>query len=167
MIRGVVLHRGLEGKPDVSELDQSRPVTTVATIVVRGGAFLLVEEETSAGIRLNQPAGHLEAGETLVAAAIRETLEETGYHVVPTALVGIYRWQTPVTGATFIRFAFAADAVRHEPHRTLDEGILRAFWLSYDDLIASRDQHRSPLVLRCVDDFRAGVRRPLDLVTEL
>ena len=151
----------------MSELDQSRPVTTVATIVVRAGAFLLVEEETSAGIRLNQPAGHLEAGETLVAAAIRETLEETGYHVAPTALVGIYRWQTPVTGATFIRFAFAADVVGHEAHRALDEGILRALWLSYDDLIASRDRHRSPLVLRCVDDFRAGVRRPLDLVTEL
>ena len=149
------------------ELEQPRPVTTVATIVVRDGTFLLVEEETRAGVRLNQPAGHLEAGESLVAAAIRETLEETGYRVAPTALVGIYRWQAPVTGATFIRFAFAADVVGHDAHRTLDEGILRAFWLSYDDLIASRDQHRSPLVLRCVDDFRAGVRRPLDFVTEL
>ena len=149
------------------ELEQPRPVTTVATIVVRDGAFLLVEEETRAGVRLNQPAGHLEAGETLVAAAIRETLEETRYRVAPTALVGIYRWQAPVTGATFIRYAFAADVVAHEAHRTLDEGILRAFWLSYDDLIASRDQHRSPLVRRCVDDFRAGVRRPLDFVTEL
>ena len=99
----------------MSELDQSRPVTTVATIVVSDGAFLLVEEETRAGVRLNQPAGHLEAGETLVAAATRETLEETGYHVTPTALVGIYRWQAPVTGATFIRFAFAADVLSHEP----------------------------------------------------
>ena len=151
----------------MSELDQSRPVTTVATIVVRDGAFLLVEEETRAGVRLNQPAGHLEAGETLVAAAMRETLEETGYHVNPTALVGIYRWQAPVTGATFIRFAFAADVVSHEPHRSLDEGILRALWLSYDELSASRATHRSPLVLRCVDDFRAGHRRPLDFVTEL
>ena len=139
----------------------------MATIVVRDGAFLLVEEETRAGVRLNQPAGHLEAGETLVAAAVRETLEETGYHVTPTALVGIYRWQAPVTGATFIRFAFAADVVAHEPHRSLDEGILRALWLSYDELSASRATHRSPLVLRCVDDFRAGQRRPLDLVTEL
>jgi 8-oxo-dGTP pyrophosphatase MutT (NUDIX family) len=151
----------------VSELDQSRPVTTVATIVCRDGAFLLVEEETRAGVRLNQPAGHLEAGESLVAAAMRETLEETGYHVAPTALVGIYRWQAPVTGATFIRFAFAADVVGHEPDRSLDEGILRALWLSYDDLTASRATHRSPLVMRCVDDFRAGNRRPLDLVTEL
>ena len=149
------------------ELEQPRPVTTVATIVERNGAFLLVEEETSSGVRINQPAGHLEAGESLVAAAIRETLEETGYHVTPTALVGIYRWQAPVTGATFIRFAYAADVDSHDPQRTLDEGILRAFWLSYADLTASCDRHRSPLVLRCVDDFRAGVRRPLDFVSEL
>jgi 8-oxo-dGTP pyrophosphatase MutT (NUDIX family) len=142
-------------------------VTTVATIVERNGAFLLVEEQTSSGVRINQPAGHLEAGESLVAAAIRETLEETGYHVTPTALVGIYRWQAPVTGATFIRFAFAADIASHDTQRTLDEGILRAFWLSYDDLTTSRARHRSPLVLRCVDDFRAGVKRPLDFVTEL
>ena len=149
------------------ELEQPRPVTTVATIVERNGAFLLVEEETSAGVRINQPAGHLEAGETLVAAAVRETLEETGYHVTPTALVGIYRWQAPLTGATFIRFAYAAQVVSHEPQRTLDEGILRAFWLPYDDLIASRARHRSPLVLRCVNDFRSGAKLPLDFVTEL
>ena len=122
----------------MSELDQSRPVTTVATIVARDGAFLIVEEETRAGVRLNQPAGHLEAGETLVAAAMRETLEETGYHVTPTALVGIYRWQTPVTGATFIRFAFAADVVAQDAARKLDEGILRALWLSYDELTAKK-----------------------------
>jgi 8-oxo-dGTP pyrophosphatase MutT (NUDIX family) len=142
-------------------------VTTVATIVERNGAFLLVEEETSAGVRINQPAGHLEGGETLVAAAIRETLEETGYHVAPTALVGIYRWQAPVTGATFIRFAYSAVIVSHESHRKLDEGILRAFWLSYDDVLSSRDRHRSPLVLRCVDDFRSGIRGSVDFVTEL
>jgi len=153
--------------PAVRELEQPRPVTTVATIVERNGAFLVVEEETRAGVRINQPAGHLEAGESLVAAAIRETLEETGYHVTPTALVGIYRWQAPVTGATFIRFAFAADVDLHDSQRPLDEGILRAFWLSYDDLTASRDRHRSPLVLRCVEDFRAGLKRPLDFVTEL
>jgi 8-oxo-dGTP pyrophosphatase MutT (NUDIX family) len=142
-------------------------VTTVATIVERNGAFLLVEEETSAGVRINQPAGHLEGGETLVAAAIRETLEETGYHVAPTALVGIYRWQAPVTGATFIRFAYSAVIVSHESHRKLDEGILRAFWLSYDDVLSSRDRHRSPLVLRCVDDFRSGIRGSVNFVTEL
>ena len=145
----------------------SRPAVTVATIVVRDGAFLLVEETTRAGVRLNQPAGHLEAGETLVDAAARETLEESGYRIVLTALVGIYRWQAPKTGATFLRFAFAGEVVAHEADRVLDAGIVRALWLPYDDLAARRDTHRSPLVLRCVDDYRAGLRRPLDLVTEM
>jgi len=145
----------------------TRPAVTVATIVVHDGAFLLVEEETRDGVRLNQPAGHLEAGETLVDAAVRETLEETGYRIALTALVGIYRWQAPAAGATFLRFAFAGEAIAHEAGRALDDGIVRALWLPYDDLAARRDKHRSPLVLRCVDDYRAGLRRPLDLVTEM
>jgi len=149
------------------ETQLSRPAATVATIVVHDGAFLLVEEETRLGVRLNQPAGHLEAGETLVDAAVRETLEETGYRVMPTALVGIYRWQAPETGATFLRFAFAGEIVAHEAGRALDDGILRALWLSYADLVSCRAMHRSPLVLRCVDDYRAGTRRPLDHITEM
>jgi len=149
------------------ETQVSRPAVTVATIVVRDGAFLLVEEETRDGVRLNQPAGHLEAGETLVDAAVRETLEETAYRVVPVALVGIYRWQAPGAGTTFLRFAFAGEMVAHETGRTLDDGILRALWLPYDGLVARHAMHRSPLVLRCVDDYRAGLRRPLDLVTEM
>src|SRR5512134_3735418 len=97
--------RGADTGSAMRELEIPRPATTVATLVVRDGRFLFVEEETPAGIRLNQPAGHLEAGETLVAAAVRETLEETGYRVRPTALVGIYRWQAPgPAGATFVRF---------------------------------------------------------------
>lgn len=149
------------------EIQVSRPVVTVATIVARDGAFLLVEEETRAGVRLNQPAGHLEAGETLVDAAIRETIEETGYTVTPTALVGIYRWQAPESPATFIRFAFASEVVGHDPQRKLDEGIIRALWVTYDELVAQSATHRSALVLRCVDDFRSGARLPLDLITEL
>jgi 8-oxo-dGTP pyrophosphatase MutT (NUDIX family) len=149
------------------ELELPRPVATVATVVVRDGAFLMVEETTRSGVRFNQPAGHLEAGETLVDAAIRETVEETGFHVRPTALVGIYRWQSPDTGATFLRFAYAADIMGHDPLRPLDAGILRALWLSRDDLLASAARHRSPLVLRCVDDFLAGHRLPLELVAEV
>jgi 8-oxo-dGTP pyrophosphatase MutT (NUDIX family) len=96
---------------------------------MRDDAFLVVEEETRVGVRLNQPAGHLEAGETLVAAAVRETREETGHRIAPTALVGIYRWQAADTGATFIRFAYAGVSCAHEAARPLDAGILRAFWL--------------------------------------
>ena len=149
------------------ETQLPRPVVTVATIVMRDDAFLIVEEETRVGVRLNQPAGHLEAGETLAAAAVRETLEETGHRIAPTALVGIYRWQAPDTGATFIRFAFAGDVVAHDASRALDAGILRALWLTYDELAAGRATHRSPLVMRCVDDYRAGSRRPLDHITEM
>lgn len=144
-----------------------RPAVTVATIVVRDGAFLLVEEETRAGRRLNQPAGHLESGESIVAAAVRETLEETGYHVEPVALVGIYRWQASRAAPTFVRFAFEATVVRHDPARALDVGIVRTHWLDYPTLAARRAEHRSPLVLRCADDYLGGQRLPLSLLTEL
>jgi 8-oxo-dGTP pyrophosphatase MutT (NUDIX family) len=147
--------------------DPPRPAATVAAVVARDDRFLLVEEQTPVGVRINQPAGHLESGESLAAGAARETLEETGYRVTPTAFVGIYRWRAPDTRATFIRFAFAADVAGHDADRPLDEGILRVLWLPYDELVALRAQHRSPLVLRCVDDYRAGCRHPLDLVTEM
>ncbi len=112
-------------------------------------------------MRLNQPAGHLEAGETLVAAATRETLEETGYRVAPTALVGIYRWQSPESGATFIRFAFAGDVVAHEAGRALDVGILRALWLPVRRArCARRAMHRSPLVLALRRRLSRGVAAP-------
>ncbi len=142
------------------------PAVTVASIVERGGRFLLVEEETRMGRRLNQPAGHLECRESLPAAAARETLEETAWAVVPTALVGIYRWDAPDTGATYVRFAFAAEARKHDPARALDEGILRALWLTYEEIVARRAEHRNPLVLRCIDDYLAGQRLPIDLVTD-
>ena len=149
------------------ELETLRPAVTVASIIERDGGFLLVEEETRQGPRLNQPAGHLEAGETLPSGAVRETLEETGWQVRLTALVGIYRWEAADNGATFIRFAFAGDALRHDAARPLDEGILRATWLPYDEIVARRAEHRSPLVLRCIDDYRAGKRWPLGFVTEI
>ena len=149
------------------EIETPRPAVTVASIIERDGRFLLVEEETRHGPRLNQPAGHLESGETLPAGAIRETLEETGWHVSLSALVGAYRWEAADNGATFIRFAFCGDAQRHDAARPLDVGILRAVWLTAEEIAARRDTHRSPLVMRCIDDYRAGHRWPLAFVKEL
>jgi len=150
----------------MSESLLSRPVVTVACIVEREGRFLLVEEETRAGLKFNQPAGHLEPGEALIKAAAREALEETGWRVRPTALIGIYRWEAPDTGTTFVRFSFAADAHAHDTSRALDTGIARALWMSYEEIVARRADHRSPLVLRCIDDYRAGPRWPLDLLRD-
>jgi 8-oxo-dGTP pyrophosphatase MutT (NUDIX family) len=145
----------------------ARPAVTVATVVERDGRFLLVEEETRNGLRLNQPAGHVEVGESIVSAAARETLEEAAWQVDPVALVGVYQWDSPVSGTTFVRFTFAAAARVHEPERRLDAGIVRALWLTYDDIAARRSVHRSPLVQRSLDDYRAGRRWPLGLIASL
>jgi 8-oxo-dGTP pyrophosphatase MutT (NUDIX family) len=142
-----------------------RPVITVATIAERDGRFLMIEEETRMGIRLNQPAGHVELGESIAAAAARETLEEAAWQVDPTALVGVYHWRSPLYG-TYVRFAFAATPRRHEPSRPLDTGIVRALWLTYAE-IAAHPMHRSPFVLRSIDDYRAGRRYPLGLIASL
>ena len=142
-----------------------RPVLTVATIAERDGRFLMVEEETRAGIRLNQPAGHVEVGESIAAAAARETLEEAAWRVDPTALVGVYHWQSPLHG-TYVRFTFTAVPRVHEAARRLDKGIVRAMWLTYDE-IARHARHRSPFVLRSIDDYLAGRRFPLALISSL
>jgi 8-oxo-dGTP pyrophosphatase MutT (NUDIX family) len=144
-----------------------QPDVTVATIVVRDGALLMVEEAVSGRRVLNQPAGHLEPEESLVAAAIRETLEESGWDVVPTALVGLYQWKSPLDGRHFLRVAMAADPVRHHAGRALDEGILRALWMSPSELRAAVDRHRSPLVWRAVEDYLAGSRHPLSVLSHL
>jgi ADP-ribose pyrophosphatase YjhB (NUDIX family) len=144
-----------------------RPAVTVATVVERDGAFLLVRERTRRGLCLNQPAGHLERGESLVGGAARETLEEAAWHVEPYGLVGVYRWDAPDTGATFVRFAFAARALAAVPDRALDTDIVDALWLPYEEIVARRGEHRSPLVLRCIDDYRAARCWPMDLVQEV
>ena len=144
-----------------------KPSVTVAAIIEKDGKFLLVEEETSDGIRFNQPAGHLDPHESLVDAVSREALEETAHEFQPEALVGIYmsRYQSSRTGedVTYLRFAFAGTvgAVHDRP---LDTGILRAVWMSYEEIVAVQDKHRSPLVLQCIDDYLRGRRLPLTAI---
>ena len=127
----------------------------------------MVEEETSDGTRFNQPAGHWEADETLMQGAIRETLEETAYHFSPEVLLGVYRWHHTGKDITYLRFAFIGHVTDHEPLRPLDSGILRAVWMSPDEIRATADRHRSPLILKCVEDCLAGKRYPLELLTHL
>ncbi|MDH4286124.1 MAG: NUDIX hydrolase [Gallionella sp.] len=141
-----------------------KPNVTVAAVIERDGKFLLVEEETSQGLRFNQPAGHLEADESLLAATMREVLEETAYHFTPQHLLGVYRWHSDESDTTYLRFAFTGIITGHEPDRKLDDGILHAVWLTPDEIRASQPRHRSPLILRCVEDYLAGKRFPLELL---
>jgi 8-oxo-dGTP pyrophosphatase MutT (NUDIX family) len=141
-----------------------KPNVTVAAIIEQEGKFLLVEEHTSQGIRFNQPAGHLEPGESLLAAVVREAREETAHEFEPQHLVGIYRWPAPQSDITYLRFAFAGNATAFYPEQELDEGIIRAIWMTPQEIRTSQAQHRSPLVLRCIEDYLAGRRYPLDLL---
>ncbi|HJW23862.1 MAG TPA: NUDIX hydrolase [Rhodocyclaceae bacterium] len=142
-----------------------KPNVTVAAVVHRDGKFLLVEEETDDGVRFNQPAGHLECGESLVDAAVREALEETAYDFKPTHLVGIYNWRHPHKDITYLRFAFGGELRGFDPARKLDEGIIGARWLTLDEVRATASRHRSPLILQCIEDSLAGKRYPLELIT--
>jgi 8-oxo-dGTP pyrophosphatase MutT (NUDIX family) len=144
-----------------------KPNVTVAAIIEKNGRFLFVEEISGDEVVINQPAGHVERGESLAQAVVRETLEETGYHFVAEALVGIYYWHAPRIGKTYLRFAFAGQLTGHEPDRPLDDGILHTTWLTRDALAAEVARHRSPIVIRCIDDYLAGKRYPLDLITSL
>ncbi len=144
-----------------------KPHVTVAAVIEKTGHFLLVEEETTDGLRLNNPAGHLDCGETPMQACARETLEETAYSFVPNAVVGIYlaRQRTSVgNDTTYLRFAFCGELGACDPQRVLDAGIVRTLWMTVDEIRASTARHRSPLVLQCVEDYLRGLRYPLDLV---
>ena len=149
------------------------PRVTVAAVIEQNGRFLLVEEQTQGGLRLNNPAGHLEPGESPAQACVRETLEETGHAFEPTALVGVYLARPGTAdagggasdpGRTYLRFAFCGKLGTADPRRPLDHGIVRTLWMDEGELRASRARHRSPLVLRCVSDYLAGRRHPLDLI---
>jgi ADP-ribose pyrophosphatase YjhB (NUDIX family) len=144
-----------------------KPNVTVAAVIERGGKFLLIEEQTDEGLLFNQPAGHLEEGESLVAGVCRETLEEAAWDFTPEKLVGVYRWRRPGSDITYLRFAFSGRLGAHHSERELDRGIVRAVWMSPDEIRASRSRHRSPLVARCVDDFLRGNSAPLDLLVDL
>lgn len=141
-----------------------KPSVTVAAVIEQNGRFLLVEEETSDGLRFNQPAGHLDEGESLVAACARETLEETAHLFRPAELVGIYQIRIPEKDVTYLRFAFAGEVLGFDETRELDDGILRAVWMTPAEIEACADRHRSPFVVQCVKDWLAGRRFPLDLI---
>ncbi len=147
--------------------DVWKPAVTVASIIERNGLFFMIEEDTSDGRRINQPAGHLDPGESLIEAVIRETKEETAHDFTPTHLVGTYlsRYMSKRRGipVTYLRFTFAGQ-LGQEYEQPLDEGIVRTMWMSYDELVATRERHRSELILKCIDDYRAGARFPLSLI---
>ena len=141
-----------------------KPNVTVAAVIEKDGRYLLVEEETETGLRFNQPAGHLEPGESIVEATAREVLEESAYVFVPQALVGVYHWTRPAGDITYLRFAFCGELGEFDPARTLDAGIVRTVWMTPAELEATRERHRSPLIWQCVQDHLAGRRYPLDLI---
>jgi 8-oxo-dGTP pyrophosphatase MutT (NUDIX family) len=146
---------------------QWKPHATVAAIVEDNGKFLLVEEITDRGNRFNQPAGHLEDNETLLEAVVRETLEETAYTFNPLALLGIYHWKHEHNDTTYLRFAYIGKVSNHQPNLKLDEGIIRAVWMTADEIRNNSMRMRSPQVLTCVEDYLSGRQFPLSVVTHL
>ena len=151
-----------------------KPSATVAAIIERDGHFLLLEEHTPEGVRLNNPAGHLDPGESPAQACVRETLEETAYAFTPTALVGVYlsRFERAASAThphgediTYLRFAFCGTLGEWDAHRPLDRGIIRTLWMSPDEVRASKQRLRSAAVVQCMEDYLAGRRYPLELLT--
>lgn len=141
------------------------PHKTVATVVERDGHFLMVEEQADGSVVFNQPAGHLEAGESLLEAARRETLEETGWEVEPVRFLGLYHYTSTANQTCYIRSCFIANPVRHHGDRQLDREIIKAHWLTFEQIEQLENQLRSPVVLRVLEDYRQGIGYPLSLIT--
>jgi 8-oxo-dGTP pyrophosphatase MutT (NUDIX family) len=144
-----------------------KPHITVAAVVEQDGRFLLVQERIDGKSVLNQPAGHLEDNESLLAAVIRETYEETGWQFEPGGITGLYRWREPAGRQTYIRVGFHGQLLEHDPSARLDDGIEQTLWLKPAELEQQQERLRSPLVLRCIQDFLGGARYPLDLLNEI
>ncbi|MFW2373210.1 MAG: NUDIX hydrolase [Gammaproteobacteria bacterium] len=144
-----------------------KPHATVAAVIEQDGRFLMVEEKSEGLIVLNQPAGHLDPDESLIEAVIRETREETAWRFQPDAITGIYRWKQPHTERTFLRVTFCGQVDDLRSEQALDDGIIRAVWMTREQLIENQQQLRSPLVLRCIDDYLANTRYPLELLTDI
>jgi 8-oxo-dGTP pyrophosphatase MutT (NUDIX family) len=140
---------------------------TVAAVVERDGQFLLVEERVGSRMVFNQPAGHVERGEQFIEAVVRETLEETAWTFHPQALVGIYLWEQAEKQKSFLRVTFCGEVSSHDPSRRLDRGIERAIWLGREQILARSTRLRSPMVLRCIDDYLQGTRYPLDVAKHI
>ena len=140
------------------------PHVTVAAIIESENKFLFVEENTRSGIKLNQPAGHLEPNETIIDAVIRETQEETARTIEPQYLTGIYRWYSKDKDCTYLRFCFYAKVISFDKNQTLDTGIIQTLWMSENEIIKDQKKCRSPLVLQCISDFKAGKQYPLSLL---
>jgi NADH pyrophosphatase NudC (nudix superfamily) len=143
------------------------PDVTVAALAERQGRFLLVEERIARRLVFNQPAGHVERGETLLQAVTRETREETAWRFTSEHFLGAYLWKHPGTGRASLRFAFIGNVTDHDAAQPLDHGILRTHWLTRNQLLEHAARLRSPLVLRCIDDYLAGQRQPLTGVGHL
>ncbi|MEO5574172.1 MAG: NUDIX hydrolase [Gammaproteobacteria bacterium] len=144
-----------------------KPHVTVAALIERDGHFLMVEEEDNGRVVYNQPAGHLDEGESLAAAVVRETLEETAWHFQPQAVTGIYKWLNPLSDITYLRVCFTGACDGHDADRPLDRGIRRALWMTQQELSEVSAQMRSPMVMRCIKDYLAGRRYPLHLLADL
>jgi 8-oxo-dGTP pyrophosphatase MutT (NUDIX family) len=154
-------------EPGIIRTMARTPDITVAAVTETDGRFLVVEERINRRLVFNQPAGHVERGETLLTAVVREVREETAWGFHPQALIGVYLWRNPSSGRSTMRFAFTGTVADHHAQQPLDRGIVCTHWLSRADLLEREQRLRSPLVLRCVEDYLGGTRRPLDEVGNL